>query len=261
MRNFGFSFRVVSYNEGIPLVKADYDYGYLAAANFYTTNWLQSSGEAQDISGTFNYIDGLFQEQTTYLWVSYGGVYGSEPTYGKVMDWGYGMGGYSATSVLVHENIEEDNNEWYGNAQNTAPFSTTLYIGHGGVFNNIGTFYGYDGNQSGLNDPNDPPSNAVTSSDITAADPEVENFVFLWVCFNGAAGSNGNSPGPMANAWSGGQIQQCDIGTNLGWNPDSSGYCYISFYQSSPCLTDYLPSGDTCESWLQQFYELALYPG
>jgi hypothetical protein len=242
----------------LPSIKAD---GGWFASDLYSTQWLMTDQELNNITQAFDQIYNLFAQRRVYqliYWPNYGWVYWPVAyTYGHLRNYKF-----QTTSELVTQQITH--------CESYHEFSTVFYYGHMN-FQNVGLpwpeySYGFREQAAPLaQSANTVWDTSIYDATYPTASHNNHKFVFLWVCHNG--NTNGYVPPVhgMPRCWT----QQ----PNLSWDgygdpslpggPDSRPYCFIGFKNASAMFSDEMgrsgPYGPQIyKYWAVFFYYYAL---
>lgn len=228
-----------------PAAAYGYDYGWGCASVIYSTQWLTFDSDEYQIHLACEQIYNLFSQQWYWVWDPYCGWMPYIQVYGHLQN-------YEAqiTATLVRDQIIDC-------AQNHV-FTTVLYLGHG---QRERIFPGYDYwryfiyEQASHDDLNNSPPKIYDNPNIYGYAQGNHHFVFLWACRQGDEAGNANPIRGMAYCWT----LQPDLSDD-GYNrPDNRYYCFISFQEASPRLSEWMNENNIYKFWLVFFYYFALY--
>jgi len=217
-----------------------YDWNYGAASMLYGSQWQQRNEDISNLTYALGAIEDLFYDE----------IDNSVHVYGHLWEWTSSWyWNYGARRMKTQ--IQDCENDAYHN------WATVFYYGHMGMEHISGPYYHYGFHESGTQTGSEP--NLIWDDDIDSYTDDNHNFVFLWVCENGAVpGDDEPVPHGMAYCWFG-----RNFGSD-GYNyPDAGPDCFIGFDGASPVLGDgmgtYTQGNEIIyRYWLVFFYYFAL---
>lgn len=222
-----------------------YDYGYGAASELYSSDWLLTEHDIDQVNYAFPQIYGFFENQISY-WTS-------DPIYGHLWNFAH----QTITGNLINQLRDCDLGHSY---------ATFFYYGHYAI-RNIGLDwpeYSYGFHEQAAPSAAEPPviwDNGVIFNNTWSGN---FYFVFLWVCEDGRIQGGWNPPHGMPFCWTKHILSPDGYGTErIPGNPDGDSYCFIGFEGASPCLNEemgtiYQGVDNIYKFWLVFFYFYAL---
>jgi len=242
--------------DAFPIARA-YDENHPAqASNLYSIEWQIGEPDLSNLTFALSEIYDIFETQKYYIWVEwwpYSPIW-EEPVYEHLNNFEA-----QTTEELVTDQIDE--------CEDDHPFTTVFYYGHMGMSNATGLEYpwwNYGFHEQAELDDEEPA--IIWDTDIYYA-PTVDNhhFVFLWVCNNGNVGGATSPLYGMPRCWTRQNLSPDGYGDPLiSGDPDSSGYCFISFEGMSPGLGESMEvfqgeeGSNNYRMWLVFFYAYML---